>query len=155
MLLFSLLTVFTLTYTISMYALKIKIAKLDAELIDLSPQTVQAIELKKEIHQIQEKIAVLQGLEAKQSSWHVLLRCISEQIPRDLWLTSFSAASDQAITIKGQSQDLDSISLFLNQLAQVSYLAEAELIDVETVTVSDQTVYAFELLVRLSERRGN
>ena len=150
---FFLIAGFCLTFTISIYVLKIQIAKLDTELMNLSPQTVHAIELEKEISQIEEQIAALQNLEAKQSFWHELLRDISGRTPLNLWLTGFSVSSDLAITINGQSLDFKSVSLFLNQLNQSSFLTGAQLIKIEAITIDDKIIHGFEFMARLSNGR--
>jgi Tfp pilus assembly protein PilN len=146
--------IFLLVFIIFIYSLKMEISKLETELIQIQPKTVYALELKREIDQISKQVEILESLDEKQSFWHQLLWDINSRIPHELWLVNFSAGSDKILTINGQSMDLNSIGLFLNQLDQSPFLTETQLLEVETLSIEKQTVYNFELQTRLCKGCG-
>ncbi|MHC4108125.1 MAG: PilN domain-containing protein, partial [Planctomycetota bacterium] len=97
-----------------------------AEIDELSEVIGDVASFKKDKEEIEEKLAVIQALDANRGGPVHILDELASRLPEKLWLTRLAQESG-ALTLEGFSIDNETIATYMTRLAQSPYLRDIEL----------------------------
>jgi Tfp pilus assembly protein PilN len=120
---FSVYCMFVFSYLTSEWRLK----EVKQELLKLQPLATRYEVTRQQLDQVELQLNQFKQKQQRQCHWDALLLSINERLPVDVWLTRFIAREDGSLLIKGTSNSLNSISVFLNQLSQMPQLEQVQL----------------------------
>jgi Tfp pilus assembly protein PilN len=118
-----------------------------ARLKDLEAQKKQLEEIKS---QLRVKIEVLSQLSnGKEVPAKMLLR-LSENISKDVWLTSLKVSSS-GVSFKAKAYDMNPATEFLKYLSSSEFYTDTKLLEIKETQGSDESAQEFEIT---AQRRG-
>ena len=113
------------------------------------PQLKQVEEYRKTKAEIEQKLEVIERLEASRSGPVHVFDELATHAPPRLWLTKLEAHGGR-ITIEGMSLDNELVALFLTALNESAYFTDVELRETQAKEVSGYKLNEFELRARLA-----
>lgn len=96
------------------------------EIDELSKVIGDVAEFKKRKADIEEKLAIIEKLDASRGGPVRILDELATRLPKKLWLTSLSQANG-ALTVEGLSLDNETIAIYMTKIAESPYFTNVEL----------------------------
>jgi type IV pilus assembly protein PilN len=130
-----------------------KIATINAEITELEPRVARVEELKRLIEVAERKEQMLKRLEAARIPWDQVLLELRVVIPRDVWLTSVSAAQDGNLVFNGLGLSYTSIARFMVNLESSPMFEGTDLVSSQKQPIATRPTITFSVTSRLTSKR--
>ncbi len=86
------------------------------ELEAIQPKLNETHFLMESIEEMKKTVEQLQKIQGSKSDWTSVLKQLNSCLPNDVWIVSLTLLSEGELHIKGKSENLDSIGIFVNRL---------------------------------------
>ena len=134
-------------------AVREEIAAINAEITELQPKVARVEELKKLIEVAERKEQMLKRLEAARIPWDQVLLELRVIIPRDVWLTSVSAAQDGNLVFNGFGLTYTAIARFMVNLESSQMFEGTDLVSSQKQPIGTRPTVTFSVTSRLTSKR--
>lgn len=102
------------------------VRQLESDIEQYKPQEAQVAEFKKQRSHLEDKLAVIDGLDRGRTGPVRLMDELAEQTPERLWLTGLETKGPK-ITVEGESLDTGMVADFLRGLNESAYFRSVDL----------------------------
>lgn len=128
------------------------IAEINEQIAELEPTVRRVEELNRLIAAAERKEQLLRQLEASRVPWAQVLLELRTIIPRDVWLTQISAASDGALVFNGMGLAYVSVARFMVNLESSPMFEGTDLTVSQKQQIGAREVVNFSVTSRLTAR---
>ena len=126
---------------------------LSAKIQELQPKVQHVEQLKRLIEAAQRKEQMLKRLEAARIPWDQVLLELRVVIPRDVWLTSVSAASDGNLVFNGFGLSYTSVARFMVNLESSPMFDGTDLTVSQKQQIGSRQTINFSVTSHLTSKR--
>ncbi|HEY6101802.1 MAG TPA: PilN domain-containing protein [bacterium] len=134
-------------------AVREEITTINAAITELEPKVARVEELKKLIEAAERKEQMLKRLEAARIPWDQVLLELRVIIPRDVWLTSVSAAQDGNLVFNGFGLTYTAIARFMVNLESSQMFEGTDLVSSQKQAIGTRPTVTFSVTSRLTSKR--
>ena len=134
-------------------AVREEIAAINAEITELEPKVARVEELKRLIEIAERKEQMLKRLEAARIPWDQVLLELRVVIPRDVWLTSITAAQDGNLIFNGFGLSYTAIARFMVNLESSQMFEGTDLVSSQKQPIASRPTVTFSVTSRLTSKR--
>ena len=134
-------------------AVREKIKAINAEITELEPKVARVEELKRLIEVAERKEQMLKRLEAARIPWDQVLLELRGVVPRDVWLTSVSAAQDGNLVFNGFGLSYTAVARFMVNLESSQMFEGTDLTVSQKQQIANRQTINFSVTSHLTSRR--
>jgi len=134
-------------------AVREEIAAINAEITELEPKVARVEELKRLIEIAERKEQMLKRLEAARIPWDQVLLELRVVIPRDVWLTSVSAAQDGNLVFNGFGLSYTDVARFMVNLESSQMFEGTDLVTSQRQPIGKRQTVNFSVTSLLTSKR--
>ena len=134
-------------------AVREEIAAINAEITELEPKVARVEELKRLIEVAERKEQMLKRLEAARIPWDQVLLELRVVIPRNVWLTSVSAAQDGNLVFNGFGLSYTDVARFMVNLESSRMFDGTDLTVSQRQLMGARQTVNFSVTSHLTSRR--
>jgi Tfp pilus assembly protein PilN len=133
-------------------AVREEIAAINAEITELEPRVARVEELKRLIEVAERKEQMLKRLEAARVPWDQVLLELRVVIPRNVWLTSISAAQDGNLVFNGYGLSYTDVARFMVNLESSRMFESTDLTVSQRQLIANRQTINFSVTSHLTSR---
>ena len=133
-------------------AVRDEIAAINAEITELEPKVARVEELKRLIEVAERKEQMLKRLEAARIPWDQVLLELRVVIPRNVWLTSISAAQDGNLVFNGFGLSYTDVARFMVNLESSRMFESTDLTVSQRQLITNRQTINFSVTSHLTSR---
>lgn len=134
-------------------AVRDEIAAINAEITELEPKVARVEELKRLIEVAERKEQMLKRLEAARIPWDQVLLELRVVIPRNVWLTSVSAAQDGNLVFNGFGLSYTDVARFMVNLESSPMFEGTDLTVSQRQMIANRQTINFSVTSHLTPKR--
>jgi Tfp pilus assembly protein PilN len=134
-------------------AVRDEIAAINAEITELEPKVARVEELKRLIDVAERKEGMLKRLEAARIPWDQVLLELRVVMPRNVWLTSITAAQDGNLVFNGIGLSYTAVAQFMVALESSQMFEGTDFTAGQKQMIGTRPVINFSVTSRMTSKR--